>query len=132
MRLTLSATPSQTNRRVSWNADTIDNEHLNKKKSKCVYCQLELPHVFDCFLLVRLLLILGCCIYKKPRQFGESSSESDDDECDNCFGHVEKKKKNRRPPPSGDHPHDEHDEHDHHHDHSDRDGGPSSQPTAGN
>lgn len=41
---------------------------MNKKKSKC------------------------CCIYVKPRQFGESSSESDD-ECEHCYGHVEQKGK---------------------------------------
>lgn len=40
--------------------------------------------------------IPGCCIYKKPMEFGESSTDDDDDECDHCFGHVEKKKKNRR------------------------------------
>lgn len=40
--------------------------------------------------------ILGCCIYKKPLEFGESSSDDDEDECDHCFGHVEKKKINRR------------------------------------
>eukprot|EP00416_Gambierdiscus_australes_P028319 CAMPEP_0171088440 /NCGR_PEP_ID=MMETSP0766_2-20121228/20783_1 /TAXON_ID=439317 /ORGANISM="Gambierdiscus australes, Strain CAWD 149" /LENGTH=125 /DNA_ID=CAMNT_0011546241 /DNA_START=55 /DNA_END=429 /DNA_ORIENTATION=- len=43
---------------VQWSQDTIDNEHMNKRKSK------------------------KCCIYKKPRDFGESSSESsgsDDD-----------------------------------------------------
>lgn len=34
---------------------------------------------------------LGCCIYEKPRAFGESSSESDDDECEHCKGHVERK-----------------------------------------
>lgn len=38
----------------------------------------------------------GCCIYKKPLEFGESSSDDDEDECDHCFGHVEKKKKNRK------------------------------------
>mmetsp|Transcript_4077 Transcript_4077/g.11582 ORF Transcript_4077/g.11582 Transcript_4077/m.11582 type:complete len:139 (-) Transcript_4077:48-464(-) len=37
---------------VAWTADTIDNEHLGKKKSK------------------------KCCIYRKQRAFGESSSES--------------------------------------------------------
>mmetsp|Transcript_44691 Transcript_44691/g.126124 ORF Transcript_44691/g.126124 Transcript_44691/m.126124 type:complete len:132 (+) Transcript_44691:90-485(+) len=37
---------------VRWTADTIDNEHMNKKKSK------------------------KCCIYHKPRAFGESSSSS--------------------------------------------------------
>ncbi|XP_055370775.1 E3 ubiquitin-protein ligase PPP1R11 [Condylostylus longicornis] len=57
-------------KKVAWKSNTIDNENLGKKKSKC------------------------CCIYKKPTVFGESSSESDD-ECENCFGHPEKKKKNR-------------------------------------
>ncbi|CAG9814258.1 unnamed protein product [Phaedon cochleariae] len=41
---------------------------------------------------------LGCCIFDKPRVFGESSDESDD-ECDHCQGHVEKKNK---PPSSSD------------------------------
>jgi len=50
---------------------------MNKKKSKC------------------------CCIYKKPLEFGESSSEEDEDECEHCFGHVEKKKKNQRKKDSG-------------------------------
>lgn len=40
---------------------------MGKKKSKC------------------------CCIYKKPKTFGESSSESED-ECENCYGHVEHRK----------------------------------------
>lgn len=42
-----------------------------------------------------VLLLLGCCIYKKQLEFGESSSESED-ECDHCFGHVEKKKKHMK------------------------------------
>lgn len=42
------------------------------------------------------ILYVGCCIYKKQLEFGESSSEEDEDECDHCFGHVEKKKKNRK------------------------------------
>ena len=36
----------------------MDNEHLGKKSSKC------------------------CCIYHKPRAFGESSSESSADDSD--------------------------------------------------
>jgi protein phosphatase 1 regulatory subunit 11 len=52
----------------------VDNEHLNRKKSKC------------------------CCIYVKPLEFGESSSE-EEDECENCHGHVELKKKNRKEVP---------------------------------
>lgn len=57
-------------KKVGWSEDTVDNEGMDKKKSKC------------------------CCVYKKPMQFGESSSETDD-ECENCFGHVEVKKKHR-------------------------------------
>ena len=53
-------------KKVAFSADTVDNENLNKKKSKC------------------------CCIYEKPREFGESSSESDD-ECEHCKGHPEHK-----------------------------------------
>ncbi|XP_017015171.2 uncharacterized protein ZK945.8 [Drosophila takahashii] len=56
-------------RRVVFHAGVIDNEHLNRKKSKC------------------------CCIYKKPLAFDESSSE-DDEDCEHCFGHPEKRKKN--------------------------------------
>lgn len=44
--------------------------------------------------LSRFSFVLGCCIYNKPKAFGESSSESDD-ECDNCQGHVERRKKNQ-------------------------------------
>lgn len=38
--------------RVQWTDDTVDNENMGKQKSN------------------------KCCIYKKPRTFGESSSES--------------------------------------------------------
>jgi len=58
----------KSSKKVVWTEETVDNEHLNRKKSKC------------------------CCIYRKPHQFGESSSESED-ECDNCHGHVELKNK---------------------------------------
>ncbi|XP_074654690.1 E3 ubiquitin-protein ligase PPP1R11-like [Tubulanus polymorphus] len=61
-------------RKVSWTDDTIDNEMLGKKKSKC------------------------CCIYEKPKLFGESSGEEDDD--DDCTGHCRgHKKKCFRPQP---------------------------------
>ncbi|KPJ13267.1 Protein phosphatase 1 regulatory subunit 11 [Papilio machaon] len=39
----------------------------------------------------------GCCIYEKPRRFDESESESSEDECENCFGHVERRHKHRAP-----------------------------------
>ena len=54
-------------RGVSWTTDTVDNEHMNKKKSK------------------------SCCIYVKPKKFGESDTESSEDECpDHCGPHRKK------------------------------------------
>jgi len=61
-------------KKVAWTEGTVDNEHMNKRKSKC------------------------CCIYKKPHVFGESSSESED-ECENCHGHVDIRQNNNPPPP---------------------------------
>jgi len=61
-------------KKVGWTEGTVDNEHMNKRKSKC------------------------CCIYKKPHVFGESSSESDDD-CEDCHGHVEINRNDNPPPP---------------------------------
>ena len=46
----------------------MDNEHLNRKKSKC------------------------CCVYRKPKPFGESSSD-EEDECKACIGHRHHKSK---------------------------------------
>lgn len=58
--------PKNSHKQVSWDAHTVDNEHLNKKKSKC------------------------CCIYEKPKKFGEpdadESNESDNNECASCNG----------------------------------------------
>ncbi|KAH3798056.1 E3 ubiquitin-protein ligase PPP1R11-like [Dreissena polymorpha] len=54
-------------KKVKWTNETVDNEHLNKKKSKC------------------------CCIYEKPRMFGESSDEEEDHDCTgHCRGHKDK------------------------------------------
>lgn len=55
-------------RRVSWTVETVDNEMLNKKKSKC------------------------CCVYQKPKNWNESSSEdeNEDADCENCRGHRKK------------------------------------------
>ncbi|ORX89943.1 hypothetical protein K493DRAFT_318311 [Basidiobolus meristosporus CBS 931.73] len=46
------------NRRVRWDDNVVDNEGLGKKKSKI------------------------CCIYSKPRAFGESDSDESDTESD--------------------------------------------------
>ncbi|XP_028316452.1 E3 ubiquitin-protein ligase PPP1R11 [Gouania willdenowi] len=63
--LTIKLRKRKTEKKVEWSSDTVDNEHLGRRSSKC------------------------CCIYEKPRQFGESSSESegdDDDEDDEGCG----------------------------------------------
>ncbi|VWU51173.1 protein phosphatase inhibitor 3, putative [Hepatocystis sp. ex Piliocolobus tephrosceles] len=63
---------------VTWTENTIDNENAHKKSSK------------------------ACCIYHKPKNFGESSdsdsdfdSDSDHSECDNkgCHSFSKKEKK---------------------------------------
>uniref|UniRef100_T1KW21 E3 ubiquitin-protein ligase PPP1R11 n=1 Tax=Tetranychus urticae TaxID=32264 RepID=T1KW21_TETUR len=55
-------------KKVTWGSETVDNELLGKKSSKC------------------------CCIWDKPKEFGESSDEEDDDdECKNCYGHKQRK-----------------------------------------
>jgi len=52
-------------KKLKWTEETIDNEGLGKKKSKC------------------------CCQYKKPRKdLEESSSDSEDEDCGNCSGHT--------------------------------------------
>lgn len=67
--------PIKNRRHVAWHEGTVDNEHLNRRKSKC------------------------CCVYVKPHEFAESSSDSEDEECEHCRGHVERKQK--KPAPSG-------------------------------
>lgn len=51
---------------ISWDVHVIDNENLNRKRSNC------------------------CCIYEKPKIFGNpdgNESDSDyDDCCDSCMG----------------------------------------------
>ncbi|KAI9270665.1 phosphatase inhibitor-domain-containing protein [Phascolomyces articulosus] len=77
-------------RAIQWDESVVDNEHMNKKKSKI------------------------CCIYHKPRAVGESSSESESDSDssssssssdsdsgkhgDHCNHRHSKKKKKRRNP----------------------------------
>lgn len=90
-------------RRVVWTEDTVDNEGLGRKKSKSMCLRsAHLIFALGCLLLpgwlalarVRVwtpvLTILPppllpiwtpcavCCIYHKPREFDESSSESSD------------------------------------------------------
>jgi len=50
-------------KKIQWTEDTIDNEGLGKKKSKC------------------------CCQYTKPRANLDDSSSESEDECEHCPGH---------------------------------------------
>ncbi|KAJ1919145.1 hypothetical protein H4219_002194 [Mycoemilia scoparia] len=43
---------------IRWAEDTVDNEHMNKKKSKI------------------------CCIYRKPRAWDESDTDESSSDCD--------------------------------------------------
>nr|CAG4651811.1 EOG090X05UC [Triops cancriformis] len=52
----LNLTKPKTEKKVGWSTETVDNENLGRKKSKC------------------------CCIYKKPHKFDEVSSSEDEDE----------------------------------------------------
>ncbi|GAB0201507.1 E3 ubiquitin-protein ligase PPP1R11 [Grus japonensis] len=54
--LTLKLCKRKPDKKVEWSSDTVDNEHLGRRSSKC------------------------CCIYEKPRAFGESSTESEDED----------------------------------------------------
>lgn len=64
--LQLKLRKPKNDKKVKWTTETVDNEHMNKKKSKC------------------------CCIHEKPRIFGESSDEDDDDCTGHCHGHKKK------------------------------------------
>lgn len=39
-------------------------------------------------------------MYVKPHELDVSSSDTDDDECEHCLGHVEKKKKKKSDQPA--------------------------------
>ncbi|KAK2573665.1 E3 ubiquitin-protein ligase PPP1R11 [Acropora cervicornis] len=72
-RLVLKLKKPKTDKKVQWDESAVDNEFMGKKTSKC------------------------CCIYSKPRIFGESSSDSDSDDDDDgcahnayCTGHKKK------------------------------------------
>lgn len=70
------------------------------RKPRFTICRLERLINVNFFYNLKPLdyvLFSGCCIYEKPRKFGESSSSESDDECDHCQGHVERKKKRRAP-----------------------------------
>lgn len=66
---------------MEWSSDTVDNEHLGRRSSKCE-CGggWQAPQGRGAVTFNPCRCLSGCCIYEKPRQFGESSSESEGDE----------------------------------------------------
>ena len=70
--LRLRLKPDKKGRKVQWTSETVDNEHLGRKKSKC------------------------CCVFHKKRPFGQSDSEDSDEgeNCDHCSGHTSSDPKN--------------------------------------
>lgn len=75
LTLKLRKAKARLEKKVSWTEDTVDNEGMGKKKSKC------------------------CCIYQKPKsEFDETDeSETSDNECEHCSGHVEQGSKHKQP-----------------------------------
>lgn len=52
--------------KVRWTEETVDNEHMDKKKSKC------------------------CCVYTKPHDPQSEQTDSNEfDNCDHCRFHTE-------------------------------------------
>lgn len=45
LRLNLRRTSAE--KKVSWNSDTVDNENMGKKKSKCEYSNLFIENQFE-------------------------------------------------------------------------------------
>ncbi|XP_071980705.1 E3 ubiquitin-protein ligase PPP1R11 [Engystomops pustulosus] len=79
--LTIKLRKRKPDKKVEWTCDTVDNENLGRRSSKC------------------------CCIYEKPRAFGESSTESEDDEdgCDSAHcirGHKKSTPGGKETPPA--------------------------------
>lgn len=93
-------------RAIQWDESVVDNEHMNKKKSKSKYIHYDIMTYVGLHDLV-------CCIYHRPRAVGESSDEesssdsssssSDSDSDSSCdhhhrHHHQSKKKKKKRNP----------------------------------
>jgi hypothetical protein len=81
---------------VQWGDDVVDNEFMNKKKSKSEnILSVPLPGPLTCFAALSLRsetlpsfppFSAECCIFHKQRAFGEWSDDSDSDvECESCI-----------------------------------------------
>jgi len=106
----LTLQPPASADRVRWSEDVVDNEHLNKKKSKRTQFRCRLKVLLgQCAKVAQwrcpawaLWRPAGCCIYHRPRPFGESDSEQDttssEDETDglNAYENIKRKGARRR------------------------------------
>ena len=54
------------------------------------FVQFTRLFLFYIFSLPNFYFNSGCCVYEKPKMFGESSDEDDDDFTCNCRGHKDK------------------------------------------
>jgi len=70
--LRLQVAPNQDDRQVTWDEEVIDNENMGKKSSKGI----PFPSAES--------LMVVCCIYHKPKKFGESSSEESSSSSSDC------------------------------------------------
>lgn len=66
--LTLRLAPRRKAKAVRWSEEVVDNEFMNKKKSK------------------------KCCIFHKQKSFGDWSDDDSDDECNDCDKATESNK----------------------------------------
>lgn len=98
-------------RAIQWDESVIDNEHMNKKKtkSKVFFFKKKRKIVYKLI----FFSFLVCCIYHKPHAVGESSDESSSSDSDNSSSSederphrngkcthkhpIQKKKKKRNP-----------------------------------
>lgn len=101
---------------VTFDESVVDNEHLGRKKSNSaspsiVWASCEQQVAVRLTLTASdLCMRVECCIFHKKREFGESSSESGEDDSDDERGHhhdhdhhghgcAHKKRPRRRPRP---------------------------------
>jgi protein phosphatase 1 regulatory subunit 11 len=68
---------------IRWAEDTVDNEHMNKKKSKSIS--------------LFLLILIVCCIYAKPVKHPDEESSSEESSC--CDSDKDDERNNYDRPP---------------------------------
>jgi protein phosphatase 1 regulatory subunit 11 len=91
--LNLRGSNNVQNRKVKWDKNVVDNEGANKKKSKRKFIHNSYMTICNKHQHVPLHFIV-CCIYHRPREFGESSDDSDsstDSESDHDHHHDDDK-----------------------------------------